>query len=232
MYEMMLMVIKTWFAMAVLLLMTKFLGKRQVSQLSLFEYMTGLTVGSMIATIAQSPIGNWKSGLFPLMIWVLTSFALVWAQLKSKRFRDLMDSRGTIIIKQGRLLAHNMRKERLTIDELMTQLRNHNVFQLSDVEFAIMEPTGDINILLKQEHQPLTFNKMQQGLAAQHEPIIVLMDGEILESELKHIEKDVDWLRNELNQRGLQEKDVFVVEVNANHELFIGLYHTDHGHST
>lgn len=231
MNELMVLVAKTWFAMALLLFMTKFLGKRQVSQLSLFEYMTGLTLGSMIATIAQSPIDDWMTGFVPLMVWVLTSFALAWAQLKSKRFRDLMDSKGTVIIKKGRLLEHNMRKERLTIDELMTQLRNHNAFQLSDVEFAIMEPTGDINVLLKHEHQPLTLSKMREELAGQHEPIIVLMDGEILVKELEQIEKDAEWLRHELNKRGLQEKDVFVAEVNAKHELFIDVYKND-GHTT
>ncbi|SMG41334.1 DUF421 domain-containing protein [Paenibacillus aquistagni] len=224
MYELVYMVVRTWLAMAVLLFMTKFLGKRQVSQLSLFEYMTGLTVGSMIAAIAQSPIDNWMPGFIPLLVWVITSFALAWAQLKSKRFRDLMESKGTVIIKRGRLLEHNMRKERLTIDELMTQLRNHNAFQLSDVEFAIMEPTGDINVMLKQEHRPLTLSRMQAGLRQEQESIIVLMDGEILETELKHIEKDAAWLKDELHKRGLMEKDVFVAEVNAKHELFIDLY--------
>ena len=121
-------------------------------------------------------------------------------------------------------MEHNMRKERLTIDELMTQLRNHNAFQLSDVEFAIMEPTGDINVMLKQEHQPLTLSRMQAGLRQEQESIIVLMDGEILETELKHIEKDAEWLKDELHKRGLMEKDVFVAEVNAKHELFIDLY--------
>ena len=98
MYELVYMVVRTWLAMAVLLFMTKFLGKRQVSQLSLFEYMTGLTVGSMIAAIAQSPIDNWMPGFIPLLVWVITSFALAWAQLKSKRFRDLMERKGTVII--------------------------------------------------------------------------------------------------------------------------------------
>ncbi|MCG7408370.1 DUF421 domain-containing protein [Paenibacillus sp. ACRRX] len=215
---------RTWLAMAVLFIMTKLLGKRQVSQLSLFEYMTGLTIGGLVVYISLNTDGQWVLGVLSLLVWVFTLLGIEWLQLKSKRFRDVVHSSGTVLIQNGRILEQNMRKERLTIDEMMTQLRNRNAFHLADVEFAIMEPSGEINVLLKREHQPITLRHFHKELIAEHEPVIVLMDGSILEQELYRIGKDASWLRMELYKRGLHEHDVFIVEVNSNFQLFIDLF--------
>ncbi|MBD8501031.1 DUF421 domain-containing protein [Paenibacillus arenosi] len=216
---------RTWMSMVVLFIMTKLLGKRQVSQLSLFEYMTGLTIGSLVVYISLNTDGLWYLGVVSMSVWVLTSLGLEWLQLKSKRFRDLIDSGGTVLIQQGRIMEHHMRKERLTIDEMMIQLRNKNAFRLADVEFAIMEPSGEINVMLKKQKQPLTLEQL--GIKVEHSeraPVIVLMDGTILEDELKIIGKDKGWLSKELEKRGLKEQDVFLVQVDAAFQLYIDLF--------
>ncbi|TVX89800.1 DUF421 domain-containing protein [Paenibacillus agilis] len=216
---------RTWMSMVVLFIMTKLLGKRQVSQLSLFEYMTGLTIGSLVVYISLNTDGLWYLGVVSMSVWVLTSLGLEWLQLKSKRFRDFIDSGGTILIQQGRIMEHHMRKERLTIDEMMIQLRNKNAFRLADVEFAIMEPSGEINVMLKKQKQPLTLEQLGIKTAeSERAPVIVLMDGTILEDELKMIGKDKGWLSKELEKRGLKEHDVFLVQVDAAFQLYIDLF--------
>lgn len=226
-------IIRTWLAMVILFVMTKLLGKRQVSQLSLFEYMTGLTVGSVVAYITLNADGKWLLGILTLVVWGLTSVAISWLQMKSKRFRDWLDGKGTIIIQNGRILEQNMRKERLTIDEMMVQLRNRNAFNLADVEFAIMEPTGEINVLLKKQHQPLTLQHVHprqgEGNASDQIPTIVLMDGEILPEELERIGKDTSWLLTELDTRKLRKEEVFVAEVNSAYQLHIYLFNEQVG---
>ncbi|MCR8844411.1 DUF421 domain-containing protein [Paenibacillus sp. SC116] len=216
---------RTWMSMVVLFIMTKLLGKRQVSQLSLFEYMTGLTIGSLVVYISINTDGLWYLGVVSMSVWVLTSLGLGWLQLKSKRFRGFIDSGGTILIQQGRIMEHHMRKERLTIDEMMIQLRKKNAFHLADVEFAIMEPSGEINVMLKKQKQPLTLEQL--GIKAaepERAPVIVLMDGTMLEDELKMIGKDKGWLSKELEKRGLKEQDVFLVQVDAAFQLYIDLF--------
>ncbi|UHA75385.1 DUF421 domain-containing protein [Paenibacillus sp. 481] len=237
---------RTWIAMVVLFSLTKLLGKRQVSQLSLFEYLTGLTVGGLAVFISLNTDGRWILGVISLLVWVLTSFGVEWAQLKSKRFRDLLHAKGTVLIRQGRILERNMRKERLTIDEMMIQLRNKNAFHLADVEFAIMEPSGEINVMLKSANRPLTVAhahahaqaSLTNGyttvgaaeaiskldLESEPEPTIVLMDGTILEDSLFDIGKDVAWLEGELKQRNLTPEQVFIVQVDGKFQLYIDVY--------
>lgn len=222
-------ILRTWLAMVILYMMTKLLGKRQVSQLSLFEYMTGITTGSVIAYIMLNSEGKWLHGILTLAVWGLTSVAIAMLQLKSKRFRDWIDGKGTVIIQGGHIMERNMRKERLTIDEMMVQLRNRNAFQIADVEFAIMEPTGEINVLLKRQNQPLTLQHVHYGQrewnAQGSISTIVLMDGMILPEELKRIGKDAAWLEHELERRNTCKEKVFVAEVNSNEQVNIYPYY-------
>lgn len=137
--------LRTLLAVVVLFLMTKLLGKRQVSQLSLFEYITGITIGSLyfVGFGRQLVFGyHFDSG----SVWVGVSLGIEFLQLKSKTARDIIDSKATVLIKDGKILEDNLKKERLTTDELMEQLRKNKVFRAADVEFAIMEPSGDINM--------------------------------------------------------------------------------------
>ena len=91
-------------------------------------------------------------------------------QLKSKKMRDFIDSKGTVLIRDGKVLEDNLKKERLTTDELMEQLRKRSVFKVADVEFAIMEPSGEINVLLNRENQPLLQNIWASKLHLRRSP--------------------------------------------------------------
>src|ERR1700730_14032154 len=149
-------VIRTLVAVIVLFTLTKLLGKRQVSQLSLFEYITGITIGSITAYVSLDLDTNWHLGIIALSVWILVSIGIEFLQLKSKKMRDLIDGTPRILIKDGKIMEDNLKKERITTDELMMQLRKKNFFLVADVEFAVMEPSGDFNVLLKRENQPFT----------------------------------------------------------------------------
>ncbi|WP_342420027.1 DUF421 domain-containing protein [Paenibacillus sp. FSL H8-0168] len=216
--------IRTLMAVAILFLITKILGKRQVSQLSLFEYITGITIGNLAATIPMERESTWYLGLIALSVWVLTTLGIEYLQIKSKKIRDITDGRTTILIKDGKILEDNLRKERLTLDELMEQLRSKNVFKVSDVEFALMETSGEVNVLLTKDKQPVTLKDLNMQQLPEKEPTAVIMDGQLMEQQMAYMGITQQWLDAKLKEKSLTVKDVFFAQVDPQGELYIDQY--------
>lgn len=216
--------LRTLLAIVVLFVMTKLLGKRQVSQLSLFEYITGITIGSLAAYISLDLDQNWHLGLVSLIVWVMVTLGIEVLQLKSKAVRNFVDSKATILIKDGKILEENLKKERISADELMENLRRKNVFQTANVEFAVMEPSGDINVLLTRENQPLTPKHLGIKVAPEQEPQVVVMDGEIMNEPLATIGLSRDWLYTELEKIGVAVENVFLGQVDSYGQLYVDLF--------
>ncbi|MFE5322926.1 DUF421 domain-containing protein [Paenibacillus sp. NPDC056579] len=216
--------IRTLLAVAVLFMMTKLLGKRQVSQLSLFEYITGITIGSLAGYISLDMEAEWHLGVVALLVWVAVSLLIEFLQIKSKRMRDFIDGTPTILIKDGKLLEDNLKKERLTTDELLGVLRQKNVFRVADVEFAIMEPSGDVNVLLTRENQPLTPKHLGVKVAPEQETQTVIMDGKRLDEPLATIGLSPGWLHTELEKIGVTVENVFLGQVDSYGQLYVDLY--------
>lgn len=216
--------LRTLFSVVVLFLMTKLLGKRQVAQLSFFEYITGITIGSLAAYISLDLDANWYLGLVSLGVWIACSLGIEFLQLKSKKARDFIDGKGTVLIRDGKILEDNLKKERLTTDEFMEQLRKKSAFKVAEVEFAIMEPSGDINVLLNREHQPLTPSHLGIKVAPEKEPQAVIMDGEIMDEALATIGFSRGWLKTELDKLGVTIENVFLGQVDSYGQLFVDLF--------
>lgn len=217
-------VLRTLLAVVVLFVMTKILGKRQVSQLSLFEYITGITLGSLAAYISLDVDTNWFLGIVAIGSWVVFSLAIEFLQLKSKKARDFVDSKARVLIKDGKILEDNLKKERLTTDELMEQLRKKNVFLASDVEFAIMESSGDVNVLLKKENQPITAKHLGIQVGREQAAQAVIMDGKILDEPLAILGYNREWLNVELEKIGVAIENVFLGQVDSYGQLFVDLF--------
>ncbi|MBW7475426.1 DUF421 domain-containing protein [Paenibacillus oenotherae] len=216
--------LRTLLAVVVLFIMTKALGKRQVSQLSLFEYITGITIGSLAAYISLDLDARWYMGIVSLGVWVAVSVGIEFLQIKSKKARDFIDGKGTVLIKQGMVLEDNLKKERLTTDELLEQLRKKNVFKFADVEFAMMEPSGDINVLVTKENQPLTAKHLGLAMQSENVPQGVIMDGVIMDEPLQAAGYDRSWLKGQLDRRKTTAEQVFLAQVDSNGQLDIDFY--------
>lgn len=217
-------VLRTLFAVVVMFFLTKILGKRQVSQLSFFEYITGITVGSLAAYISLDTDKTWHLGLIALGVWVACSLGIEYLQIKSKKARDFIDFKSTVLIKDGKILENNMKKERLSVDELLEELRKKDVFKVADVEFAIMESDGAINVLLTKENQPFTPKDLGIKVAPEKETLAVIMDGEILDEPLDELNLSRKWLQEELEKLNLTVKEVFLGQVDSYGELTVDLY--------
>lgn len=215
---------RTLLAVVVLFIMTKVLGKRQVSQLSMFEYITGITIGSIAAYISLDLDTKWYLGIIAVVVWVAVSLGIEFLQMKSKKARDFIDGKGSTLIQDGKILEDNLKKERLTTDELMEQLRKKRAFNIAEVEFAIMEPSGDINVLLKKENSPLTAKHLGIKVAPEQTPQCVIMDGKIMDEPLVTIGFTRQWLNTELEKQGLTVDNVLIGQVDSYGTLFVDLY--------
>lgn len=208
----------------VLFFMTKLAGKKQIAQLSFFEYVTGITIGSIASESIMGLDGKIINGLIAMIIIAAIPLIVGLISLKSKKFRDFTEGKGTIFIKDGKVMEDNLKKERITADELLQLLRMKDVFQVSEVEFAVLEPTGDLSVMLKKENQPLTPKDLDMKVASMKEPQTVIMDGKILDEPLATIGYSRGWLKTELEKLGVTVENVYLGQVNSYGELTVDLF--------
>jgi uncharacterized membrane protein YcaP (DUF421 family) len=142
-----------------LFITTKIIGKKQISELSFFEYVAGITIGSIAGEVVTGLESNMYHGALAIIVFGLVTFLANFFSLKSKTFRDIVEGRGTVLIKDGKILEDNLKKEKYTIDELSALLREKDIFRFTDVEFAVLEPRGNLSALLKKENRPFIRKK-------------------------------------------------------------------------
>jgi uncharacterized membrane protein YcaP (DUF421 family) len=208
----------------VLYAFTRILGKKQISQLTFFEYILGITLGELAGFISTDLENHYLVGLTALCIWFLVPYSIELLTLKSLKLRQLLEGKPRVLIKEGKIMEDNLKKERLTADELMEQLRGKNVFRTADVEFAVMETNGDLSVLLKKDKQPLTPGDMGIKTVNEAEPQIVIIDGNIMDEGLADLGLSRGWLLAELEKIGVKLENVFLGQVDAYQQLYVDLY--------
>ncbi|WP_421617856.1 DUF421 domain-containing protein [Brevibacillus sp. TJ4] len=217
-------VIRSVGALLYLFLLTKVIGKRQIRQLTYVEYIVGITIGSIAAFMATELDGPIYHSLISLTIFAMFPVLLEWLSLKSKKARNLLEGNATVLIKDGKILEDNLKSQRVSTEELMEQLREKNIFRVADVEFALMEASGSISVLLKSQHQPLTPQHLGLKVSPAEEPQAVIMDGMIMDEPLATIGLNRNWVRSELEKAGVALENVFLGQVDKGGQLYLDLY--------
>jgi uncharacterized membrane protein YcaP (DUF421 family) len=196
------------------------MGKREIGELSILD----LVVYIMIAEMASMAIENTEdplvNTLLPIGIFVIIQIALAMLSLKSKKFRDIVDGKPTIIINNGKIDEKAMRSQRYNFDDLLLQLREKDVGNIADVEYAILEPSGTLSIF--QKGQGNQDGPEENGSLAL--PLIV--DGEIQEDNLYLIDKSRAWLLQELKEKGYKETKEISFCSYQNGEFYIDIKNT------
>jgi len=210
--------------LVLLFITTKILGKKQISELSFFEYIAGITIGSIAGEVVTGLESNLYHGALAIIVFGLVTFLVDFFSIRSKKFRDIVEGKGTVIIKDGKILEDNLKKEKYTIDELLALLRQKNIFQVADVEFAVLEPRGNLSTLLKKENRPVTLKDLQIKTANEKEPHTVIMDGSILDEPLRLSGKSRAWLYTELEKMNVTLDNVFLGQVDSYGSLTLDLY--------
>nr|WP_039813630.1 DUF421 domain-containing protein [Jeotgalibacillus malaysiensis] len=180
-----------------ILLIFRLMGKREIGELSLLDLIVFMMIAEMAAFAIEDPYMSMMQAAFPMILLMLLQILLSWFSMKSKKFRDLIDGRPSILIHNGELVRNEMRKNRYNIDDLMQQLREKEVFDLQEVSSAILEPSGTLSVLRKER-------------SAGQLSLPLVMDGRIQSRHLDLIGKDERWLRAELKVQGHDHlKDIF-----------------------
>lgn len=190
---------RTVFLYLLILLIFRIMGKREIGELSILD----LVVYIMIAEMSSLAIENTKdpliNTLLPIGIFVIIQITLAMLSLKSKKFRDIVDGKPTIIINDGKIDEKAMRSQRYNFDDLLLQLREKDVGDIADVEYAILEPSGTLSIFQKKQGE----QEGQQDSSSLALPLII--DGEVQEDNLGMIDKSSSWLLEQLRKQGYED---------------------------
>ena len=216
--------IRSMVMLFITLILIRVMGKRQPARMNPFNFVNYMVIALIAGLVALNVIANLAFGLIALGVWVLIPIALDYLSVKSKWVHDVLNGKEAILIKQGKIMERNLMRSRLTGEELLRELRSKNVFNLSEVEFALMETTGDINVLLKSDHKPVTPHDMEHKVAPQTEPQTIILDGNLLDEPLASMGLNREWLKLQLDKLGVALNNVFVGQVNSYGELYIDLF--------
>lgn len=217
-------ILRTIGMLILLFFAAKISGKKQVAQLSYFDYVTRITLGGIAAVMIVDTAINFFYGVLAIIVWVGVTYLLDLIALKSKIVRDFIDGKGTVLIKDGKVMEDNLKKEQFTTDMLLKQLRTKNAFKFADVEFAVLEPTGELNVLLKRDRQPLTLKDIGVKIPDEKEPQTVIMDGKVLNEPLATIGLSSAWLKTELDKQGVALENVYLGQVDSFGQLTVDLF--------
>lgn len=213
------------FSFVFLLLICRTLGKRQISQLTYFDYVVGIAIGSITANLSVNLGISWLEGAVSMATWALLPMVLVVFSLLFRPFRRLVEGKPTTIIENGKILEKNLFKSRISLDELMLQLRQKNAFKLSDVELAIFETNGKLSVLKKTDTSAITPKQLSLQVENEKKSYEVIDKGKILDQGLEGGGYTKEWLLGELGKQGvLDPKDVFAAQIDSKGQLYIDYF--------
>ncbi|GAB6087728.1 DUF421 domain-containing protein [Alkaliphilus crotonatoxidans] len=198
-------------------------GRKSVSGMTYFDLIAVLVLAGMISMVALNVV-DLRLGASAIVIWFLATFAIQYAIQKSKWAHDHFYGKEVVVIKAGKIMEENLHSAGLTGEELLSQLRRKNIFNLADVEFAIMEANRDITVMPKREKQPLTPYDCRIEVDSGKEPQTVILDGNILDEPLATRGLNRDWLRTQLEIIGVNLENVFLAQVDSMGELYVDCY--------
>src|SRR5699024_10960829 len=179
------MIMRATGAFIVLLIMTRLMGRKQLSQLTFFNYITGISMGTLAASIASDTNVNYKNGLTSLIWWAILTILAGLISLKFQKARVVIDGQPVIVIKEGKVLEKEMGKVRMNMDDLNMLLREQKVFSVNDVEGAVFEANGSLSIMLKKEKQPvMRQDQTVLGMKPKYMPTNLVADGKVITKKL------------------------------------------------
>ncbi len=209
---------------ALTLLLIRLMGKRQTSQLTLFDLITAVAVGVTVAVISLNLIDNLANGLAVLAVWTILPITLYLLALKYKTVRDILQGKETVLINHGKVLEDKLLEVRFTPEDLLSQLRRKNAFQVADVEFAMLEPNGELSVLLKKDKQPVSATTLGIQVSNQSVPQTVMLDGVVMDEPLTALGLNRSWLHTELEKAGVAPENVFIAQVDALGQLYLDTF--------
>lgn len=214
--------IRSLISYLVLFALARLMGKREISQITFFDYIVGITIGSMTAIMATDTSAKWYHILPALFVFASTQIVTAYISLKSTRFRDFVDGKSTVLIENGSIIKSNLRKERLNISELASMLREKNIFSFADVECAIFETDGKISAIKKADKQPVTPSDIKVQAKHTGLPVIIIEDGNFADETIKQLGLTRSWIMSKLGENGISNaSEVLLAQVDKEGSFYV-----------
>lgn len=202
-------------------LLTKLMGQRQVSQMSMFDYVNGITIGSIAAEFATSLGGDFLKPLIAMIIYALVALAIAVGSCKSMALRKFFNGKPLVLFENGKIYEKNLSAAKMDINEFLTQCRVGGYFDLNDLACAILETNGEISLLPQVKKRPVTPEDLNLTPMQEYPPVSLIIDGVLLKENLKYAGKDEQWLQKELNAQHVKQKDIFFATCNRQNKLTV-----------
>ena len=212
-------------AFITLLTLTRIMGRKEISQMTFFNFVSAISIGTIGASLAIDSSLSIRNGIIALIAWTAFTILTAILDIKFPKFRYAIEGQPSIVIKKGKIMDKELRKVRLDLDALNTLLRKKNVFAVADVDYAIFELDGTLSVLKKEPKQNLTKSDMNMDQTKSTVfpiPTSVISDGEIKRENLMKLNLDEPWLEEQLKLSGINSiSEVFYAEVQQDGTLYI-----------
>lgn len=206
-------------SLVVLFFITKLMGKKQVSELSLFDYVIGISIGNFAAEMTINLESEELYGIIAVLLFGGIAYLVSVGTMKSIKLRRFFMGSPTILIEHGKILQDNFYKVKYDINDMLEQCRVNGYFDISEIDYAIVEANGELSILAKSEYLPVNRNDMKLKVSKNGLCANVIIDGKVMYNNLKKINKDEKWLNKELKLKGKDISDIILATVDINDKV-------------
>ncbi|PKM49400.1 MAG: DUF421 domain-containing protein [Firmicutes bacterium HGW-Firmicutes-7] len=216
------------------LVLTLIAGRRKIGELPVFDLIIFITLGAVIGADIADPEIKHLPTAYAIILLVGIQYFYSIIIIKKRKIGNLVTFEPVVVIENGQFVTANLRKLRYSIDNILMMLREKDVFDISEVEFAVVESTGQISVLKKSQYQPITAKEIKLNTEYKGLSIPLIVEGEIYEENLKKLKLDKNWLINEIRSKDISSvENVFFASINTDGQLYIskGLEHTKDIHN-
>ncbi len=206
----------------VVMVALRLMGKREIGQLSVFDFVISVMVAELSTLPMEDTSVPLYRSLISILLLVVLQLGVAIAQLKSHRFRHWVDGEPSVLVEHGQVKDREMKKVRYTMHDLLTQLREKGVLNVADVEFAILETSGQLSVFPKAAKRPVTPSDISQSVPMEAMPLPIIIDGTPVHKTLNIIGKTEMWLQNEISHRGYKSiQNVFFATIDNQGKIYI-----------
>lgn len=213
---------RTLVILVILFILCKWMGNKQIAQMNMFDYIIGITIGSVAADISLDIEKNLLAGIICLGLYCVIDRIISFINMRSNGFRRIFNGKSVILIEKGRILSSSLRKCKIDITELLSEARVNGYFDLREVDYAIMETSGKISFLAKEEKRPLSKGDYLDRVVGSGYCICLVVNGEVIEDNLESCKRDRKWLEREAKMKGYRDfGDIILMYMDENERVSI-----------
>lgn len=213
---------RTILILIILFFITKMMGKKQISELNFFDYVVGITIGSIAADISLDIEKDMIAGIAALFIYGFISYIISFVSIKSICARRFFIGVPTVLVEKGKIIESGLKKSKIDVNDLLMVARENGYFNLDEIDYSLMEVNGNISFLPKEKEKPVTKRDMKIKCSNEGLTVNAIIDSKYMVNNMKAINKDKEWLDHELKVNGYDNYDnILLATIDNNYKVTI-----------